>query len=77
VGGQHSSPHWDGKDVLGQFVAESLAHVANGSFVSPDLLARYRLLLLIDGHGHAYRSSKLLLSGVPVVKVDSFLQVSG
>jgi hypothetical protein len=76
VGRQHSSPHWDGKDVLGQFVAESLAQVVNGSFVSPDLLAHYRLLLLIDGHGHAYRS-KLLLSGVPVVKVESFLQVSG
>jgi hypothetical protein len=65
-----------GRDALGQFVAKSLAHVTNGSFVSPDLLARYRLLLLIDGHGHAYRSSKLLLTGVPVVKVESYLQVS-
>jgi hypothetical protein len=58
-----------------QQIWQALANFINGTFVPEDRLPQYRLAINVDGHGHAYRSSKIFLSGVPMVKVESILQV--
>jgi hypothetical protein len=51
--------------------------VHQASNASSGALAQYRLAVSLHSHSKAFHISKLFLSGVPVVKTQSYLQVSG
>jgi hypothetical protein len=57
------------------FAADSLTYDVRKEFVPVDEWADNRVVILMDGSGHAFRAAKMMLGGVPIARVESFLQV--
>jgi hypothetical protein len=73
-----SNPGWDttSSPTAAAIVAGFNHALARDGGVPLEEWSSRRLGLLVDGHGHAFRSARMLLGGVPVVKVESDLQES-